>query len=157
MRSSPTTVRATVLRAFRERVRGAVEAAENEYLVQLVTELRDRLCGLVPSRRDLHAEMNGAVNVALLTQMAEHDALRPREDFQQVFEAMFDWLQRLGAPADDAGVREQLAKTRASAAGGEFAAAVADAVLALHAGIDRIHKRIEQASAARDGEENGAP
>tara|TARA_B100000482_G_C12590931_1_gene291513 strand:- start:497 stop:961 length:465 start_codon:yes stop_codon:yes gene_type:complete len=76
-----------------------------DWLVRLCTELKDRLNGLTPRRKDLHEELNKALDVTLLDQMLRHAAF-DRGDLDRVISIVFDRLLLLCAPSQNATINE---------------------------------------------------
>lgn len=132
--------RAVVERAWVDSIAQRVAQGDWKPVVENVREIRTRLHELLPRRPDLRERVSQSINVDLFGQMAEHDALRP-DDFQQYFVAIYDWVQRLGAPVDDEGVREQLRRIQ-NARPKEYGREVASTLLDVHKRIDVILEHI---------------
>jgi hypothetical protein len=77
-----------------------------DWIMRLCEELKLRLNNLIPKRKDLHAELNAALDSQLLKQMLEHSAF-DNEDFQKMVHVIYSRLKMLCAPVQDRNVREQ--------------------------------------------------
>lgn len=102
-------IKATMRRAMRDLVSDVASKPQltdddARWLATLVCEVRDRLDALTPQRRDLHAALAACIDVELIRQMLLH-AAADRSDVQMLTAAVFDRLQLLCAPSQDAGVR----------------------------------------------------
>ncbi len=89
------------------------EAVQNEkmsekdvkWLVDLYTELRDRINNLTPNRPDLHAELAMQMDIDLLKQMLLNSAF-DAHDFEQMVDCVFSRLLMLCAPVQDSKIKE---------------------------------------------------
>ncbi|CAM9342979.1 unnamed protein product [Choristocarpus tenellus] len=69
---------------FWKGVEAQVAAGDHTPLLGLISELRDRIVGLTPRRRDLAAETHEAMDVELLAQMMQHGAFDVGSFFRMV-------------------------------------------------------------------------
>lgn len=113
-----------------------IEANNWACVVPITAQVLTRLQALVPHRPDLHAELELEFNIPLLEQMQRNNALVPA-DVAHYVSSMYDWVERFGAPVDDADTAHASAGLRARLAEG-LATAVPAAVLDVHDRIDRI-------------------
>ena len=82
-----------------------ISSEDIDWLVRLCTELKNRINGLTPRRKDLHEELNKALDVTLLDQMLRHAAF-DRGDLDGIVNVVFDRLLRLCAPSQNAHIEE---------------------------------------------------
>lgn len=82
-----------------------ISSKDIDWLVRLCTELKDRINGLTPRRKDLHEELNKALDVTLLDQMLRHAAF-DRGDLDGIINVVFDRLLQLCAPSQNAHIEE---------------------------------------------------
>lgn len=103
-------VREQLQNAFKDRISAAlVEAADADvaWVCGLYAEMRTKLCGLVPNRTDLHAEIEASFDVEFLRQRLRHRAMDARA-FQDVATAAFAKLRQFQAPDRDAATQRNL-------------------------------------------------
>lgn len=80
-----------------------LEESDILWIESLLTELRDRINGLTPSRQDLHASLNSAFDVKLIIQMLRHGAA-DCNDLIMIAHTITERLATLCAPVQDESV-----------------------------------------------------
>lgn len=124
------------------RLTGRLAEGDWACAIRAVEQVVGRLKQLV-RRPAVHEQIDAVLNVRLLWQMHANDALRPA-DLWGALSGMYDWVERLGDPADDthlrAAERAMLAEVAANPSTG-----VPRAVLDLHGHIDQALLRVEAA------------
>ena len=78
-------------------------------LVQTLADLRSRIIGLTPSREDLRAEMVARIDLELIGQMIDNEALGV-SDLSELVQFMVGRLRELEAPAENAATDAWLAQ-----------------------------------------------
>ena len=73
------------------------------WLTELLTEIRDRINKLTPSRRDLHIKFEQSLDTNLVSQMLQNTAF-DMEDFKHIVDCIYERLKMLCAPSQDAHV-----------------------------------------------------
>lgn len=89
----------------RVNVNSKLDEKDVDWLVSLCTELKIRMNNLTPSRRDLHIELENAIDVKLIRQMLLHDAF-DKEEARKIVDFIFERLKLLCAPSEDAKVAQ---------------------------------------------------
>ena len=84
----------------------SLNSEDVDWILRLCEELKIRLNNLIPSRKDLHRDLNAALDSQLLKQMLEHAAF-DKGDFQNMVNVIFSRLKMLCAPVQDRYVHEQ--------------------------------------------------
>ncbi|KAK3711944.1 hypothetical protein QZH41_009442 [Actinostola sp. cb2023] len=93
-------VKEIVHKAFWDRLREDLESTPPVYIhtLNLLVELKENLLGLLlPHHRSLRSQINGFLDVDLIKQQIEHDAL----DLKQYAQTVIDILANLCAPVRD--------------------------------------------------------
>jgi len=106
-----------------------------DWLVRLCTELKDRINALTPRRKDLHEQMNKALDVTLLHQMMRHAAFE-RGDLDGIVNVVFDRLLMLCAPSQTSDIE----RLKENIMNETFGKAVAIMILQCNKIIDDIEK-----------------
>ena len=83
-----------------------LNAEDVDWIMRLCEEIKVRLNNLTPRRKDLHADLNAAIDSQLLKQMLENSAF-DNNDFANMVDVIFTRLKMLCAPVQDRYVREQ--------------------------------------------------
>jgi hypothetical protein len=131
-------VASTCERAFWDAFAVKLQAGDLTPLRAQLDEVVAKLKALTPHRTDLHATLDQAVDVDLVVQMAEHDAL-DAPTFDALADTLVDTVVSLQAPAATPATREWVAAWRAqcrSSAGYTYSALLPPFFAALHRDID---------------------
>lgn len=67
----------TLKRAFWDKLQDDLLNKEYTGMINVLRELREKLCNLVPNRRDLHEEYHEFIDVDLIKQMLDNNAITP--------------------------------------------------------------------------------
>lgn len=105
-------VASTCERAFWDAFAAKLQAGDLTPLRAQLDEVVAKLKALTPHRTDLHATLDQAIDVDLVVQMAEHDAL-DAPTFNALADTLVDTLVSLQAPAATPATREWVAAWRA--------------------------------------------
>lgn len=65
----------TMRMAFWDKMEDDIKNKEYDSVIAVLEEIRDGICDLVPSREDLHQSMYEAIDIDLIKQMLQHNAL----------------------------------------------------------------------------------
>ena len=65
----------TMRMAFWDKMEDDIKKKDYDTVIAVLEEIRDGICELVPSREDLHETMYEAIDIDLIKQMLQHDAL----------------------------------------------------------------------------------
>ena len=130
-------VASTCERAFWDAFAAKLQAGDLTPLRAQLDEVVAKLKALTPHRTDLHATLDQAIDVDLVVQMAEHDAL-DAPTFDALADTLVDTLVSLQAPAATPATREWVAAWRAQcqSAGYTYSALLPPFFAALHRDID---------------------
>lgn len=130
-------VASTCERAFWDAFAAKLQAGDLTPLRAQLDEVVAKLKALTPHRTDLHATLDQAIDVDLVVQMAEHDAL-DAPTFDALADTLVDTLVSLQAPAATPATREWVATWRAQcqSAGYTYSALLPPFFAALHRDID---------------------
>ena len=131
------TVASTCERAFWDAFTAKLQAGDLTPLRTQLDEVVAKLKALTPRRTDLHATLDQAIDVDLVVQMAEHDAL-DAPTFDVLVDTLVDTLVSLQAPAATPATRAWVAAWRAQCTGAEYtyATLLPPFFAALHRDID---------------------
>ena len=105
-------VASTCERAFWDAFTATLQAGDLTPLRAQLDEVVAKLKALTPHRTDLHATLDQAIDVDLVVQMAEHDAL-DAPTFDALVDTLVDTLVSLQAPAATPATRAWVAAWRA--------------------------------------------
>ena len=132
-------VASTCERAFWDAFAAKLQAGDLAPLRAQLDEVVAKLKALTPHRTDLHARLDQAVDVDLVVQMAEHDAL-DAPTFNALADTLVDTLVSLQAPDATPATREWVAAWRAqcSSAGYTYSTLLPPFFAALHRDIDAV-------------------
>ena len=132
-----TAVASTCERAFWDAFTAKLQAGDLTPLRAQLDEVVTKLKALTPHRTDLHATLDHAVDVDLVVQMAEHDAL-DAPTFDALANTLIDTLVSLQAPAATSTTRAWVSTWRAQWCDGTHAYALLlpPFFAALHRDID---------------------
>lgn len=130
-------VASTCERAFWDAFAAKLQAGDLTPLRAQLDEVVAKLKALTPHRTDLHATLDQAVDVDLVVQMAEHDAL-DAPTFNALADTLVDTLVSLQAPAATPATRAWVAAWRAQCSSVEYtySALLPPFFAALHRDID---------------------
>ena len=67
----------TMKRSFWDKLQDDLVDKKYTGIINILTELREKLCKLVPHRHDLHEEYHQFIDVDLIKQMLDNDAMSP--------------------------------------------------------------------------------
>ena len=131
------SVASTCERAFWDAFTAKLRAGDLAPLRAQLDEVVTKLKALTPHRTDLHATLDRAVDVDLVVQMAEHDAL-DAPTFNTLVDTLVDTLVSLQAPAATQATRAWVAAWRAQCSSAEYvyATLLPPFFAALHRDID---------------------
>jgi hypothetical protein len=65
----------TMRMAFWDKMEDDIKNKDYDTVIAVLEEIRDGICELVPSRNDLHETMYEAIDIDLIKQMIQHDAI----------------------------------------------------------------------------------
>ena len=82
-----------------------IKAKSYTRFLSILTDIKQLLCAIVPSRHDLHKEIEEIVDTDYIKQMADHDAIEPSYIFNMI-NYLLDKLAMLQAAADDVSFNE---------------------------------------------------
>ena len=83
-----------------------LNAKDIDWLISLCSELKTRINKLTPSRKDLHTQLNSAVDVQLIKQMLENNAFETKDAIDLINFVFEHRLKKLCAPCQDEKVAE---------------------------------------------------
>lgn len=86
-----------------------LEAKDVDWLVLLMTEVKDKMQNLTPNRGDIRASIESSIDVDLIRQMLTHNACEAG-DFRDLVRFVFCHLKKVCAPSQDAQVEEATSK-----------------------------------------------
>lgn len=132
-------VASTCERAFWDAFTAKLQAGDLTPLRAQLNEVVAKLKALTPNRTDMHATLDRAVDVDLVVQMAEHDALDTRT-FNTLADTLVNTLISLQAPAATSATKAWIATWRAQWCDGTHAYAkqLPPFFAALHRDIDAV-------------------
>ena len=132
-------VASTCERAFWDAFTAKLQAGDLTPLRAQLNEVVAKLKALTPNRTDLHATLDRAVDVDLVVQMAEHDALDTRT-FNTLADTLVNTLLSLQAPAATSATKAWVATWRAQWCDGThvYATLLPPFFAALHRDIDAV-------------------
>ena len=132
-------VASTCERAFWDAFTAKLQAGDLTPLRAQLNEVVAKLKALTPNRTDLHATLDRAVDVDLVVQMAEHDALDTRT-FNTLADTLVNTLVSLQAPAATSATKAWVATWRAQWCDGThvYATLLPPFFAALHRDIDAV-------------------
>lgn len=93
-------IRKNFVKAFEDRMEAGFKDGDWSYLILLLDEIQQRMCGLIPNRHDLHAKIKEDIPLALIKQMIDNEAIRI-DDLRGYFTVLLEWVKKLGAPSED--------------------------------------------------------
>tara|TARA_B100001123_G_scaffold417166_1_gene519630 strand:+ start:129 stop:593 length:465 start_codon:yes stop_codon:yes gene_type:complete len=93
-------IREIATRALWDTVMQDIENNKFDKLLSLIKEIRDDIISFIPSRKDLHTEIEEKVDIVFIKQQLEHNTLS-QDDFLNLFLYLAHWIRKLQAPADD--------------------------------------------------------
>ena len=130
-------VASTCERAFWDAFASKLQAGDLTPLRAQLDEVVAKLKALTPHRTDLHATLDQAIDVDLVVQMAEHDAL-DAPTFDALADTLVDTLVSLQAPAATPATRAWVSAWRAQCRSAEntYATLLPPFFAALHRDID---------------------
>jgi hypothetical protein len=130
-------VASTCERAFWDAFASKLQAGDLTPLRAQLDEVVAKLKALTPHRTDLHATLDRAIDVDLVVQMAEHDAL-DAPTFDALADTLVDTLVSLQAPAATPATRAWVSAWRAQCSSAEntYATLLPPFFAALHRDID---------------------
>jgi hypothetical protein len=127
-------------RAFIERIKEAINNREYYYIVNLLEEILQRLCSLIPRRIDIHQNLAREIDLVLIRQMLENNAFGNQE-FEQIMNTFFRTISWLQAPIDRAELEEVKGEFNSLDGTISWAESVAPFFLKINKLIDRIEQR----------------
>lgn len=77
-----------------------MDESQINWIISLLKETIERLNQLTPSRKDLHSELKGKIDLDLIRQMMLHEAVE-ENDVCFLIDTIFDRLQMLCSPSQD--------------------------------------------------------
>lgn len=83
-----------------------MDASQIDWIIRLLKETIDRLNNLTPSRKDLHSELKGNVDLDLIRQMMSHEAVE-ENDVTFLINTFYDRIQMLCAPSQDLSIAQE--------------------------------------------------
>ena len=83
-----------------------MDASQVEWIIRLLEETINRLNNLTPSRKDLHSELKGRVDLDLISQMMIHEAIE-ENDVTFLVNTFYDRIQMLCAPSQDSSIEKE--------------------------------------------------
>ena len=132
-------VASTCERAFWDAFAAKLQAGDLTPLRAQLDEVVAKLKALTPHRTDLHVTLDQAIDVDLVVQLAEHDAL-DAPTFNALADTLVDTLVSLQAPAATPATRAWVAAWRTQWCGGThaYATLLPPFFAALHRDIDAV-------------------
>ena len=70
--------------AFWDKLQDEIKEKNYEGLLAVLNEIKVRICQLIPNRKDLHKNVEDAIDIQLIEQMLKHDALEDSYIFNVV-------------------------------------------------------------------------
>ena len=61
--------------AFWDKMQDEIKEKNYEGLLAVLNEVKERICNLIPNRKDLHKNISDTIDVKLIEQMLKHDAI----------------------------------------------------------------------------------
>ena len=61
--------------AFWDKLQDEIKEKNYEGLLAVLNEIKERICQLIPNRKDLHKNIEDSIDIKLIEQMLKHDAL----------------------------------------------------------------------------------
>jgi len=89
-----------VYKAYWDKFQESVKNKEWEQLIGFVGEINTILKDLVPHRTDFHQEMDDKMDISILKQRLENNAIN-EEDIFNLMEYIVNWIRQFQAPSDD--------------------------------------------------------
>lgn len=86
--------------AFWDKLQDELENKEYMSLLQILEDIKDRICDLVPNRPDIHQDMYEHIDTRLLQQMLEHDAVNNNYIFNLI-QFIIDTLKNFDSLEDE--------------------------------------------------------
>lgn len=141
LRAMESHIRNNMREAFFRTVEQKLNESPPDYawIVRLYGEIRERLCNLTPGRRDLRAQVEEAMDLALFQQMLENNAY-DGDQLANLVSFVFGRISELEAPARNASTNAAVAELRAEMVKPEttFAMLVPMFLKAVHTKLDEL-------------------
>jgi hypothetical protein len=77
-----------------------IKADKYERFLTILTDIKQLICSILPSRIDIHKEIDEIIDIEYIAQMAKHDAIEPSYIFNMI-NYLLDKVAMLQAAADD--------------------------------------------------------
>ena len=139
------TIESVVKRAFWDAFVARLEDKHTDQLVLLLDELCHKLKHVTPSRHDIHATIDQAIDTQLIVQMVQHECL-DAPHFLRVTTFVVDHIQRTQAPARQSNTQQWYRDWQTTFHKGQhtFAQSCAQFLESVHCEIDLIIEACRQ-------------
>lgn len=112
-------------------------------LIDILNELCDFVCCLIPSRNDLHTEFKQEFDIRFLKQQFENHVFEYKE-FRNLFTYLIEWTKKLGPPTDDDKMNRLLQDILNDAEQYGFYYILPHAYYTLYSQLDQIYQTTKQ-------------
>lgn len=86
--------------AFWDKMQDEIKEKNYEGLLAILNEVKDRICNLIPNRKDLHKNISDTIDVKLIEQMLKHDAIDDKYIFN-IIQFIITQLKELDSLKDE--------------------------------------------------------
>lgn len=87
-------------KAFDDLLEKKLVEKDFEWVARLYVEIRERLCNLIPRRKDLHEKIREEMDATIFVQMLENDMFKI-EQILNLINYVFGWFEKLQSPHRD--------------------------------------------------------